>query len=897
VPVPPLRLASRVLLSSALILISVSVAFAQASSIDVRVGAANAASAVVTAHAKDGALRSWIVKPDATGRASVQGLPAGVYQLTVDSSGAGQGAADVRVADREIATVDATLSAGKWALRVVERVRAGQGLVLDRNELEHLPSSMSAGSIIETTIPGPISSRVDGGGIGTGDPALFGSRGASWTTTSYRIGEMDVTNPARTGTPLFYPDLRMFESVGVTTGVAPVEFGQPGAAISLTPRRPGSERHGAVEGSFTTGGMASSTSSTTAPAIATLTSFGDGAFQWSGPITSRVGAFVMASHTQSKHVERGGTTELVGDATSLFTNIVAQLNDRSELRVVGSVQGVTRPYPGRAQFQLFQGADAAHAQASGFTEQDIFGHAQAAWDHHASNGARWLVAGAFSEGEFTPDVPASAPGGWMNVIFDGPMLLPPSDDVVTSWSARAQFEPRNMRTGGVSHSLRAGITFGRDGSSSHQIAAPTVYESSGYLGGDGVLWAWQPTPGDSHRHVTDVTGFADDRLVLSSKVTGQVGIRLEHATGMADSAAQGITWSTFSPRASVRWKAVGGLALTAAYGRYSPRLPLSDLAWGDPNGAWAKLYFGAVVPAQQLGRSGTGPTGAIDPSLKTPHTDEYVFGAEFTFNDRTSVRGSAIIRREKSLVNQTASGVTYSVVTRGDQGVDYKDPSDDRTLVIYNRPAAPNSAEIHTLTNPADDRARYEGIELELEHRGDALSMLVGVTAFRSDATAGGAGFGVNQNDQGVIGDTYSDPNMTAYAYGRPFFDRAYVLKWSTLYKGPHDIHATATVRYQDGQPFSRIVVAQGQSLTQAQIVPAFPNGLTRFSYLVTLDARLEKGFALGHGRRAAVMLDVFNLTNMANEVEEDPVSGASFRATTAVQPPRTVRLGFRFEF
>jgi hypothetical protein len=72
---------------------------------------------------------------------------------------------------------------------------------------------------------------------------------------------------------------------------------------------------------------------------------------------------------------------------------------------------------------------------------------------------------------------------------------------------------------------------------------------------------------------------------------------------------------------------------------------------------------------------------------------------------------------------------------------------------------------------------------------------------------------------------------------------------------------------------------------------------LTRFTYTLTLDARLEKGFALGHGRRVAIALDVFNLTNMANEVEEDPVSGATFRQTTAVQPPRTARLGFRFEF
>jgi hypothetical protein len=153
----------------------------------------------------------------------------------------------------------------------------------------------------------------------------------------------------------------------------------------------------------------------------------------------------------------------------------------------------------------------------------------------------------------------------------------------------------------------------------------------------------------------------------------------------------------------------------------------------------------------------------------------------------------------------------------------------------------------------------------------------------------------VQENDQGVVGETFANPNVTTYAYGRLFFDRAYVLKWSTMYRGPHDIRVAATARYQDGQPFARMVIAQG--LAQGpELVPAYPNGRTRFSYTVTLDARIEKGFRVG-ARRAAVTFDAFNLTNMENEVEEDPLTGATFRMTTAVQPPRTLRLGFRFEF
>jgi hypothetical protein len=69
-----------------------------------------------------------------------------------------------------------------------------------------------------------------------------------------------------------------------------------------------------------------------------------------------------------------------------------------------------------------------------------------------------------------------------------------------------------------------------------------------------------------------------------------------------------------------------------------------------------------------------------------------------------------------------------------------------------------------------------------------------------------------------------------------------------------------------------------------------------RFTYTLTVDARLEKGFRIG-ARRFALIAEVFNLPGLRNEVEENPVWGPSFRDPTAVQPPRVVRLGARFDF
>jgi hypothetical protein len=101
--------------------------------------------------------------------------------------------------------------------------------------------------------------------------------------------------------------------------------------------------------------------------------------------------------------------------------------------------------------------------------------------------------------------------------------------------------------------------------------------------------------------------------------------------------------------------------------------------------------------------------------------------------------------------------------------------------------------------------------------------------------------------------------------------------------------------RYQDGQPFTRLVLMPDLA-TGPEIVHAYRVGRTRFTYTATVDLRLEKGISVA-GNRAAVRLDVFNLTNHRNEVEEHVLSGPSFRRSTAVQPPITLRLGVAATF
>jgi hypothetical protein len=351
------------------------------------------------------------------------------------------------------------------------------------------------------------------------------------------------------------------------------------------------------------------------------------------------------------------------------------------------------------------------------------------------------------------------------------------------------------------------------------------------------------------------------------------------------------------------------LTIFGGFGRYQAELSRDVLAFGDPGEPFVQVYRwndantnGQFDPGENgvlIARAGRGQTvGSIDSSLRAPRTDEFVLGAERRLGRTMTLAAVATVRRERSLLQPVNTGVpasSYRVIFVPDQGESYDGASDDRPLALYDRLPSSFGQDHFMLTNPPGDRASYDGLEFTWRLNSTRWYSLAGATAFRAEGQGGNRGFRATENDQGVIGELFENPNASTYAGGRLFFDRAYVLKWSTAYHAPYDILAAVTARYQDGQPFSRLVIAP--DLAQGpEIVQAYLAGRTRFTFTATVDMRVEKGFRIGR-TRASLRVDVFNLTNRANEVEENAVTGPAFRLTTAVQPPRTVRAGLRFEF
>lgn len=831
--------------------------------------------------------------------ATFGGVEPGSYDVlvTMPDGRATRGQIIVQSGRTVVMTVSAPGDASSLpALAVATRYRTGEGADFDARAIRDLPSADNLWSLVETAAPFVVVDRMDTGGLGTGRAALMGSRGDSWAMTNVSFGGLQVRGPTRTGLLPVLPDMNAAESVAVNSGLAPVEVDTPGVVIDWTPRRPGTAWRGGVDASLTTPGMVGENGLPSAPSLGRIEDWRNVAAFAGGPVADRVGLFVSTAFTRATYLEREQVPELTMDTRSVFAHLVANPTTSDQVRALGAFEGAEYPFDDRRQF-----ADPDVSERAGF------GRGQVIWDHLGASGARRSLSVGFQRGTWRPDVSTGAAGGTMDRVLDGVVPPPAADTSHTQWDGRAEWGAAVRRWSGTMHEVRGGVTLRHTAVARDAVALPTVAELVAGL--PARVWVPVAAAGGSERTLNELGLYAADRIAIGPRFTVDVGVRADLARGDAAGGGDSIRWNTVSPRLSFRWSPAA-MSFFGGVGRYAWGHALSFLAYGDPGEAtwdvhrWADpnadKHFDADEAGVLVARAGSGRgVGSIDPDLRVPRTAEWVAGAEVRPTPYSTLRGSIVIRRQTDLVGVTNTGLTdadYRLFYVPDINADEGSPADDQLLPIYERLPASFGRDALRLTNPAAEAIAHEGIEVTYEISSPRWFMLFGGTAYRTLGRGGTLGHDVLENDPLVLGDRFWNPNAAKDAAGRLFFDRAYVGKWTTAYRAPGDVRLAAIARYQDGQPFTRFVVAPDLA-GGPEITHAYPVGRTRFTYTATLDVRVEKGFGLGGTRRAFVRLDIFNLTNHANELEEDVLSGPTFRESTIVQPPRTMRFGVRMEF
>jgi hypothetical protein len=845
----------------------------------------------------------WRTTTDAHGLALIGDVPACPLSLAAEAVRPGEGAHTVR------------LQAERLDGRVASQSDA-DGLARD------LPSSRGAWSLLETVEPSAVVENITGASLYPGAPERFSMRGTSWTQNAVLLDGIDVTDPLRGGTPLILPDTDSLQSFEATSALAPAGYSVPGVTLDLAPREPPSSWGGTAQGYGLSSGLQSGIPTGEPPPIARFGSLVDASLGVGGPVGQSLRLLATGRLARARRLERQDPTALGSRLLSGSLRMAWRAGERDSVDLLTSVQANEAPLPARARFP--GGNPVEHEDALG---------AALSWSHHGDVATASAFAG-LARGTFLPRTGGQAADGTVERLLDGPVpdLVVSSRSRRSTWSIGGRLGLQASRIGGLWHSPRFGATFERAALTASAGVNGPIPETVGGIAAREWDYTW-PGP-DSRRHTGSFSAWASEPIAWRDRLFVEAGLRFERTSGAAEGAAQGVAWTSLVPRVSARFGLLGAgrLTLFGGWGEYRQRLLLDTLGFGDPNAPQAAVYLwtdangdGRYQPSERgvlVARvgpgAGDGSLASLDPALQQPRTRETVAGMETSPGEGWLVSLTGFDRRESDLVEPVDVGAplsAYTVRYLPDPGGDIASPQDDQLLPVFDRRPETFGLDRYLLTNPTGLTGQYQGVELRVEKRLSArLALSAGATASRNEIHGANRGFRVGENDQGVIGELFVDPNAGTYSLGRGFFDRAFTIKLAAGWRGPHDLRLGLVARYQDGQPFGRLVVvpdlaqgpeaipatSRGESFGRASTTDPEGRPLTadghRFTYTVTVDARVEKGVRVG-ASRLALVAEVFNLLGQRNEVEEDPVWGPDFRTPTAVQPPRAVRLGARLDF
>jgi hypothetical protein len=326
-------------------------------------------------------------------------------------------------------------------------------------------------------------------------------------------------------------------------------------------------------------------------------------------------------------------------------------------------------------------------------------------------------------------------------------------------------------------------------------------------------------------------------------------------------------------------------------------------AWNDVNGD-------GVFQPNELGpllRRFGGVYSSVSPSLRSPYADEFDIYGAVSLESQTSARIQFFRRDDKDRIIASDIGVppqAYQpgeILDRGPDGI--SGTFDDHLLTVYQQNPSTFGADKFLLENQPGLRMLFEGFTAEVSTQYKQLEFHAAFTAEKSFGPTN-PGNGPLENDPGIVGALYQDPNTLINATGHDFFDRSFLGKAQMIYQLPSKfggVEFLNVLDYLDGLPFARELLVTG--LAQGPIVipttiRGSPEGGNRSEYALNWNLRLARSFPFFRGRMR-LSVDLLNVTNFRNRIQENDVTGPNFneRLPIAIEAPRSVRFAFRYTF
>jgi hypothetical protein len=877
-------------------------------------------------------------------------VPYGYYRLSVETKQAPESStATIVIAPLETMHVELfERESGAIVLRQSTIVTAA-GTWTDGPSFDRFPEAFSFQGVLLSREPLSVTAPLDFTGLSDNRLAVESQRAFSWTDTQYKLDGLDATDSYQPGFPAILPDLEALDSTVVRDAFSQISSSSDGTESAMFL----SEARFAWHGSLSTADSGASLSSTNLPSppnrgILQQTD----QYRWltrdhsdvGGPLGNRVDFFASASGQWASQTEPLATPGTDQRSRLLFGNtrgrVRASATDRFDALFSGSRINLTDGgIP--AGLEALTGNRMAPSFIlpggfSGQSETDHLDFVQVGWTHVSTAASPLGTIEArygYSIAHLDTD---TQPLGQSRIELLGGIVsgAPPLANLAvrSRQEIEAVWLPQPFHVSLTRHQMVAGGGW-KTSEPRNRFSAPSDMNLITANGAPAFVMEFN-TPLDSREQVRSLSAFVADHVVLTSPLSVDLGALADFSRGSlpAQSSPSGafvpvrvfvaqpdlIVWKSLSPRAGFAWRAPHshGLVLRGAYSRLYGPLAGRYLDFGNPNSLGGSTYqwltpkpsapFELTQQGALLLRFG-GPDSSISPHLRRPYSDEFNVGAEYSIA-RDSVLSLHLYRRDdKNRIAAIDTGVPaqaftpVSILDPGPDGI----PStfDDQRLTVYAQNPATFGQDRYLLTNPAGLRMLNEGLAAEIRTRWRRLALHASFVAEKSFGPTN-PGDAFYENDPGVTGALFLDPNTTIHATGHSFIDRAFVGKIQAIYQLPAawgGIELASLAVYTDGLVFARQLLVDGLPqgpLLVATTVRGSPEGGNRAQYAINWNVRLARTWALPIGR-LEVLADILNVSNAGQRLQENDLSGPLFnqRLPVTLQPPRFVRLGFRYDF
>lgn len=888
-----------------------------------------------------------IERADGAGRFALA-LPYGRYRISLE----GDQSSAVPVDVVPLETLRITLVIAPDSPLHIERATAAEPERWTSDPGAHLyPTGFSLASTLFALEPGTVTEPLDFTGLADNRLGVVSQRGFSWTDTALQFNGLDAGDDYQPGRPQILPDGDAVEATVVRSGFALLPSPAYGAGIGLFSAQAGESWHAAIASAGTASALAASNLPPPASRGAITQPeqydwFTRDHAELGGPLTRWADVFASGSGqwaAQAAPLAAPGTSE---NSRLLFGNALGHIRagarDRFDAVYSGSridLAGWGEPagmeaFASRRLSPEFLSPDGV----AGLNETDHLDFVQAGWTHvwsaRAAGTLEIRYGDSFAHLDTAPAV--VTPINQSSIELAGGAVT--GEPPLTNLAVRARqqiaaaWAPGTAQLTGTHHQFMAGGGW-RTSLPQNRYRTPSDLNLITVAGAPAEVVEFN-TPLDSRERITSASAWVTDHVSLARRLTVDLGAMADFSRGgipaqsspfgfytpVRQVAAQPdlIAWNSLSPRAGLAWQVphARGLVLRGAFFRLYAPLAGRYLDYGNPNSLGGNVYSwsdangdGWFEPGEQgtlLARFG-GPYSSISPSLRRPCADEWNLGAEMPLPLSTLASIHLFRRDEKDRIAAINTGVTpqdYTPVTIPDPGPDgVPGTFDDQHLTVYAQNPATLGHDRYLLTNPAGLRTLNSGVDAQLRTAWRGVTVSASFVAEKSYGPTN-PGNAVFENDPGVVGALFSDPNAQINSTGRAFTDRAFTGKIEALYRLPArwgGVQVSTVADYTDGLAFARMLLFTG--LPQGPFLVAAtprgsPGGGNRAQHVENWNLRLSREWAFPLGRITAVA-DLLNVTNADLAIQQADLTGPAFnlRLPIAIEPPRFARFELRYRF